>query len=311
MFRLKKSDPKINITGELRFHESMAGHTTFKVGGPADVFAIPADEGDIVEILRFAESESIPTFILGGGANILVADAGIRGIVIDMGRFDSITAAPPKDGTTVLSVGAGLPVSRASAWAADHGLGGLEFIYSMPGSVAGAVWMNARCYDAEVYDILSHVDLLSRTGHASRYQPKAEDFAYKHSPFQGTDSIMTSVGFALRPADRQSLWKEMKDHESDRTAKGHFAAPCAGSVFKNNRAFGRPSGAIIDGLGLRGFSIGGAKVSDLHANIIINADNASAADIRAVSDHLAREVKERLGFRLEREILLVGEWEAQ
>jgi UDP-N-acetylmuramate dehydrogenase len=179
----------------------------------------------------------------------------------------------------------------------------------MPGSVAGAVWMNARCYDAEISGILTHVDLFSRAGVSSRYDPKAEDFAYKRSPFQYSDAIMTEVGFSLRPADPDSLWEEMKRHESDRTAKGHFAAPCAGSVFKNNRAFGKTTGAIIDGLGLRGFSIGGAKVSDRHANIIINADNASAAEIRAVSDHLAREVKEKLGFTLEREILLVGEWE--
>ncbi len=316
MLRLKKSERKINIaadlriSGEIRFDEPMAEHTTFKVGGPADVFAIPSDENDIRELLKFAKSKSIPCFVLGGGANILVADAGIRGVVIDMSRFNSITAAPLENGATVLSVGAGLPVSRAAAWAADHKLGGLEFIYSMPGSVAGAVWMNARCYNADISGILSHVDLISRTGNPSRYHPKPDDFAYKRSPFQDADSIMTGVGFSLRSADPRSLWMEMKDHESDRTAKGHFAAPCAGSVFKNNRVFGQPSGAIIDSLGLRGFSIGGAKVSDLHANIIINADNASAADVRAVSDHLAREVKNRLGFELEREILLVGEWEA-
>ena len=308
MFRLKKSGPKINIAGQLRFNEIMAEHTSFKVGGPADIYAIPANEDDILELLKFARSESIPYFVLGGGANILVADEGIRGIVLDMARFDSIAAGPMENGTTVLSFGAGLPVSQAAAWAADHGLGGLEFIYSMPGSVAGAVWMNARCYDADILGVLSHVEQISSTGSHSRYHPTAEDFGYKLSPFQGGDSIMTGVGFSLRPADPQSLWREMKDHEGDRRAKGHFAAPCAGSIFKNNRAFGQPSGAIIDSLGLRGFSIGGAKVSDLHANIIINADNASASDIRAVSDHLAREVEKRYGFLLEREVLLVGDW---
>jgi len=311
VFRLKKSGPKINIAGQLRFNEVMAEHTSFRVGGPADIYAIPANEEDILELLSFARSESIPYFVLGGGANILVADAGIRGIVLDMARFDSITAGPMENGSTVLSFGAGLPVSQAAAWSADHDLGGLEFIYSMPGSVAGAVWMNARCYDAEISGILSHVDQISSTGGHSRYRPTAEDFGYKLSPFQGGDSIMTSAGFSLRPADSQTLWREMKDHERDRKMKGHFAAPCAGSIFKNNRAFGQPSGAIIDSLGLRGFSIGGAKVSDLHANIIINAGNATAADIRAVSDHLAHEVEKRCGFLLEREVLLVGEWETQ
>jgi UDP-N-acetylmuramate dehydrogenase len=310
VIRLKKSAPKINITGEIRFDEPMAEHTTFKVGGPADIFAIPANEEDLRTLLRFAGSESVPHFVLGGGANVLVSDAGIRGMVIDMARFDWIAAEPREDGSTLLGVGAGLPISQASAWAADHQLGGLQFIYAMPGSVAGAVWMNARCYGTDIFGVLSHVDRLSRAGVASRYHPAPEAFSYKKSPFQGSDSIMTGVGFVLQPADSKSLWKEMNDHERDRTAKGHFLAPCAGSVFKNNREFGQPTGALIDSLGLRGFQVGGARISDLHANIIINADNASAADIRSVADHMAREVKEKLGFTLEREVLVVGEWEA-
>jgi UDP-N-acetylmuramate dehydrogenase len=128
VLRLKKSDPKINIAGEIRFDEPMARHTTFRVGGPADIFAIPANEKDLRTLLSFAESESITHFVLGGGANILVADTGIRGMVIDMAQFNWTSAAPGEDGTTILSVGAGLPVSMASAWAADRALGGLEFI---------------------------------------------------------------------------------------------------------------------------------------------------------------------------------------
>jgi UDP-N-acetylmuramate dehydrogenase len=120
---------------------------------------------------------------------------------------------------------------------------------------------------------------------------------------------MTSVSFTLPAGDTTTLWDRMHEHEADRRAKGHFEHPCAGSIFKNNRSFGAPSGAIIDRLGLRGFSIGRAKVSDRHANIVQNTGGASASEIRAVIEHVAREVERQLGFRLEREVLYVGDWE--
>ena len=144
MLRLKNSVPKINIAGELWLNEAMAGHTPFRVGGPADVYAIPENLADLRSLVHWAESESVPFFVLGGGANILVSDAGIRGLVIDMKKFNGISTSGTAKGV-VLHAGAGLAVSDASAWAADRGLSGLEFIYAMPGSVAGAVWMNARC----------------------------------------------------------------------------------------------------------------------------------------------------------------------
>ncbi len=286
----------------------MAAHTTFGVGGPADVYAIPDSEADLAELLRVAAQASLPCFVLGGGANILVADAGIRGLVIDMSRFNEIGESSPESTTHCVEVGAGLPVSEASAWSADRGLQGLEFIYAMPGSVAGAVWMNARCYGAEILDVLKFVDYLEPDGTKVHYEPEESDFSYKRSPFQGTRRIMTKVGFVLKEGDSDPLWEEMRDHERDRTAKGHFAAPCAGSIFKNNRDFGAPSGVIIDQLGLRGFAVGGAKVSDLHANIIINAGGATAADIRAVIEHVEETVCRERGLELEREILYVGNW---
>lgn len=310
MLRLRNYHPKINIRGDVRYNEPMAGHTTFRVGGPADIFAVPVDTDDLQALLTFARDEGLPWFVLGGGANILVADRGIRGLVISMAAFDSIRSPPGKAGRTTLSVGAGLPISDASAWAANHGLSGLEFIFAMPGSTAGAAWMNARCYGREIFDILSHVDLLDESGHPERYVPRPQDFAYKASPFQNRTCVMTEIAFGLAHGSPEALWKEMREHESDRRAKGHFAAPCAGSMFKNNRAFGKPSGAIIDSLGLRGYSVGGAKVSDLHANIVINNGGATARDIRAVADHVAEAVRERLGIVLEREVLLVGDWGA-
>lgn len=303
MCRLSEWAGKINIAGELRTEEPLSLHTTFRVGGPADLYARPKHEQDVEELLRFAGEHDIRFFVLGGGSNILVSDLGIRGLVIDTTGLRHCSVSD-----TTLTVGAGLPISEASAFAAEAGLGGLDFIYSMPGSVGGAVWMNARCYDGEIYEVLSSVTLIEPDGRRVVYTPRPEDFGYKRSPFMDRPGVMTSVSFALHRADRDDLWRGMQEHEADRRSKGHFAAPCAGSVFKNNRSFGRPSGAIIDSLGLRGLQKGGARVSDLHANIVVNTGSATASDIRAVIEHVHREVKCRLGHELEREVMYVGQW---
>ncbi len=303
MCSLRECAGKINIAGDLRVGEPLSRHTTFRVGGPADLYARPENEQDVAELLRFAHAHDVPVFVLGGGSNILVSDLGVRGLVVDTTGLRRCSVS----GTT-LTVGTGLPISEASAFAAESGLGGLDFIYAMPGSVGGAVWMNARCYDGEIYDVLGSVTLIEPHGGRCVYTPRAEDFGYKKSPFMERPGVMTSVSFSLHRADRDELWQRMREHEADRISKGHFAAPCAGSVFKNNRAFGRPSGAIIDSLGLRGYQEGGAKVSDLHANIIVNTGPATAADIRAVIEHVRREVARRLGHELEREVLYVGQW---
>lgn len=304
MLRLKEWTRKINIEGEIIADEPLAGHTTFRVGGPADLFVRPADTRDLIALVTAAEQEGIPWFVLGGGSNILVSDRGVRGLVIDATGLDHRHLED-----TTLVVDAGLPVSDAAAYAADHGLGGLDFIYAMPGSVGGAVWMNARCYDGEIYNILQQVEYVSRDGTLVSYTPREEDFGYKRSPFMEWDAVMTRIRFALHEASPAELWEKMRDHEADRRSKGHFDAPCAGSVFKNNRAFGRPSGAIIDSLEMRGFRIGDAQVSPRHANIVINRGNATAADIRRVIEHVRAEVSRRLGYELEREVLYVGDWD--
>lgn len=284
----------------------MRDHTTFRVGGPADVYARPAHREDVITLLAAAREHGVPWFVLGGGANILVADDGIRGIVIDMGSI----AHCDHRGTTLIA-GAGLPVSDASAYAADHALAGLDFIYSMPGSVGGAVWMNARCYDGEIYPILESVEIVTPDGALDTYTPAPEDFDYKRSPFMSNSAIMTEVRLRLDHGDPEALWRVMREHEADRRSKGHFIAPCAGSVFKNNRAFGSPSGAIIDSIGMRGTAIGGAKVSDLHANIVINTGNATATDIRRLIEHIHDQVERRTGYDLEPEVLYVGDWSSR
>ena len=300
---VKKIEGKINIRGALRENELMAAHTTFRVGGPADLFAVPIDAQDLATLFGFCRDHDLPAFILGGGANILVSDHGIRGMVIDMSRFNTLSI---DNGT--LSVGAGLAVSDAAAWCADRGYAGIHFLYAMPGSVGGAVWMNARCYDGEIFDVLEWVDLLSRDGTERRYTPIAADFAYKVSPFQSDDAVILRCGIRLTAQEPDSVWEQMRGYQADRDSKGHFAAPSAGSLFKNDRAFGAPSGVIIDRLGLRGLRVGGAQVSPRHANIIINTGTATATDIDQLATHVEEAVFTAFGFRLEREVLRVGDW---
>lgn len=303
MLRLREWKRKINIAGEVRFDEPLAPLTTFRVGGPADILARPADAADVVALLELARTEGMPWFVLGGGSNILVSDRGVRGLVIDATALGEIA----RDGRSIVA-GAGAAMSSVSAAAADAGLGGLDFIYAMPGSVGGAVWMNARCYDGEIFDVLESVELVTPEGRIDTYRPDPAHFGYKRSPFMAWAAIMTRVRFRLEPEDPSALWERMRDHEADRRSKGHFAAPCAGSIFKNNRDFGAPSGRLIDSIGMRGTQIGGARVSDQHANIIVNTGTATANDIRTLIQHVHDRVVEELGFDLEREVLYVGDW---
>ena len=307
MERVRNFLKKINISGEIRENEPLRLHTTFKVGGPADLFIRPRTAEEFVAVLKAAREETLPFFILGGGANLLVSDRGIRGVTVDTSRLAELRV---EAGT--LFAGAGLPVSAASEKAAEESLAGLEFIYAMPGSVGGALWMNARCYDFSVSDVLASVRYLDENLEERllrREDPLFQTgFAYKVSPFQPRAWTILEAGFRLRPGAKAELWERMNEIKRDRTEKGHFLAPSAGSVFKNNRAFGAPSGAIIDRLGLRGFTLGGAQVSPRHANIIYNTGNATAADIKNLVEHVRGRVLQATGFSLEPEILFVGDW---
>ncbi|KGE70784.1 UDP-N-acetylmuramate dehydrogenase [Spirochaeta lutea] len=304
MNRVRDLFEKINIEGKIAFGEPLSNYTTFQVGGPAEVFAQPRSIADVKRLVECAEEHRIPWFILGGGANILVSDAGISGLVIHMESLSEIR----RQGTTLFAQ-AGIPVSKAAAWAADQGLSGFDFIYAMPGSVGGAIWMNARCYGSEIADILTRVTYLDPQGTIRTMVPSREEFRYKDTPFMKNSNVILQGEFNLHREDSRVLWNRMRGYEADRRSKGHFDAPCAGSIFKNNRDFGAPSGKLIDSLGLRGLAYRGAQVSPGHANIIINRGGALASDIRALITQVQQRVQDGLGITLEPEVLFVGDWE--
>ncbi|MDR0324125.1 MAG: UDP-N-acetylmuramate dehydrogenase [Treponema sp.] len=294
---------------DIRYDESMQDHTTFKVGGPADFWVRPLGEGFpefSSVLLRLAKEAAVPVFILGGGANIVVSDKGIRGIVLDTGGWKGCGVIDEglifKSGTTM---------DEAADCAADLSFSGLEFLAGMPGTIGGAVWMNARCYGKEIADVLTWTEVIDFGAAAEpekkRLPADKADFGYKLSPFQGKDFLILNAAFKLDKSDKTKILNEMKKNRNDRKEKGHYSFPCAGSAFKNNRRIGKPTGQIIDELGLKGFSKGGAQIAPFHGNIVINTGGAAAADIRALIDIVAAEVKKKTGFVLEPEILFVGE----
>jgi UDP-N-acetylmuramate dehydrogenase len=281
----------------------MAPHTTFKVGGPADLYIRPVSEQELLQTLTVLREGGIPWFVLGGGANILVADEGIRGAVIATEGLNTLR----REGDLV-SIGSGMEMSLAAWLTGSEGLGGLHGFYAMPGTVGGAMWMNARCYGCSLSDTLRRARLLSPEGLIRTAVFTPADFDYKQSPFQKGRDIILEGSFLLTPGDRETFNEEMRRCEEDRRNKGHFMAPSAGSAFKNNRSFGKPSGQIIDEAGLKGLVHGGARVSPSHGNIVQNHQGATAREIRELLEMVEERVYSLTGFKLEREVLYVGDW---
>lgn len=296
----------------------MAAHCSFGIGGPADLYLRPDDEAGLVAAVALANAEGIPCFILGGGANILVGDRGIRGLVVDTGELADCRISGRSDGSGLasegsglLSAGSGLSIDALCLEALSHGLAGLQDFFGMPGTLGGAIYMNARCYDTEISAVLSGAMHAGRDGSVARYEMDPADWSYKRSPFQPggrlEGRIILSAEFRLPPGDSAASGAIMRSRRADREAKGHYRLPSAGSVFKNDRAFGRPTGAILDSLGMRGVRVGNAAVSDWHANIFVNLGGASAADMRALVRIAIGRARSALGIDLEPEIMFIGE----
>ncbi len=287
----------------------MSRHTTFGIGGPAELFVQPADPAELPALFARLRAEAVPCFPLGAGANILVADRGIRGAVVDFSELRGCRLSSGPAGEVGLECLAGTPVSAVCEQALRLSLSGLEFLYSMPGSVGGAVWMNARCYSRSVSDVLSGVELAEPAG-VRLHLPRPEEFDYKVSPFQAMDALILRASFRLQKGDPAAILAAMQANRADREAKGHFLWPCAGSVWKNDRSFGQPTGRLLDSLGCKGLRVGDAAVSDRHANIIVNLGQATAAQVLELMRIVEARVLEQRGYRLEREILTVGDLES-
>ena len=280
--------------------ESMACHTTFRIGGKADVFVLPASIEELLEVLRLTKRYSIPLTILGNGSNVLVRDGGIRGAVVSFGKpFSHIE----REGARIRA-GAGATLGTVSLFAASHALSGLEFAVGIPGSLGGAVFMNAGAYDGELSRVISGVAAVTLEGEILRYRAEEMDFGYRHSVFQQNGHIICEIELSLKEGEPAAIQEKMAEFTRRRMEKQPLDKPSAGSTFK--RPPGLFAGTLIDEAGLKGFSVGGAQVSPKHAGCVVNTGGATCRDVLRLMDHIRETVLARSGIELEPEVRIVG-----
>jgi UDP-N-acetylmuramate dehydrogenase len=305
--------------------EPLARFTTMRVGGPADLFAVAHNGFELRGLVKFARARGVPHALLGRGSNVVIADAGVRGLVIQ----DRAEGAEVEDER--LAAEAGLPMARAATVTQTAGLSGLEFGLAIPGTVGGAVWANAGAHDADVAAVLESATVLLADG-TERRMPAAElGLAYRESRFKavpaadgdraavpdaveaddvsppGPSEVVLGAAFRLVPADAATIRQRLDEIRRWRQAHQPLGIPSAGSVFRNPPT-GPSAGALIDELGLKGLTEGGATVSPKHANFIVNDRRGSAADVRRLAERVRAEVRRRAAIELSFEIVFLGDW---
>lgn len=285
----------------IRYNEPMQDHTTFRIGGPADIMVMPESVPEIMRVLEWVRKRDLPYLVIGEGSNLLVKDGGIRGVVIKLGPgFSRVEFR----GTEV-EAQAGVKVSRLAALAADRGLSGLEFAEGIPGSLGGAVYMNAGAYGGEMSQIIKEVTVISESGEITVLEKPALEFGYRTSSIQKKGYIVLAAKLVLHPDEPQLIWQRMDELSRQRREKQPLEYPSAGSVFK--RPPGRFVGPMIDELGLKGYRVGDAEVSTKHAGFIVNRGRATARDVLELVSLIKRRVKDAYGIELETEFRIVGE----
>ena len=285
--------------------EPLARFTTMRVGGPADLFATVRNAFELRALVRFARARSIPYLVLGRGSDVVISDRGVRGLVIQV-RAEASEVAGER-----YIAGAGVPMARAATETQHAGLSGLEFGLAIPGTVGGAVWANAGAHGADVAAVLESARILGSDG-AEAVVPAAElglayrDTRLKHTPEGADPELVLEATFRLTPADAAAIKERLDDIRRWRQAHQPLGLPSAGSVFRNPP--GDSAGRLIDAAGLKGTRIGGASVSEKHANFIVNDRKGTAADVRHLGDHVRAVIAERHGIELAYEIEFPGDW---
>ena len=298
-----------DFAGTVLYDEPLLAHTTMRVGGPAAIFVEPHDVRSLSLALRVCSGADLPYYVLGGGSNLVFGDSGFSGMVVSTACMNSMRIEG-EGGSCVIRCGAGARTSALAEFAAENGVAGFTNFAGLPGTVGGACFMNARCYETDFSSVFLDAEYLDLEDGAIRtYSLNEKDWGYKKSPFMDSRSmIILSAGLRGKTGARtaEELRGLNNERIRDRERRGHFKAFSAGSVFKNNRDFGKSSGAIIDEAGLKGTAVGGAQVAPWHGNFIINTGNATADDIKSLVALIQKKVRERTGFYLEPEIIFVN-----
>ena len=285
----------------VQYHTPLKDYTSFRIGGPADIFLIPLQNRVLPEIIAILNNYQQDFFILGKGSNIIVGDQGIRGVVIYNARLNNIIIKDDQ-----ITAECGVTLAALAKQAMEAGLSGLEFASGIPGSLGGAIFMNAGAYGSEMKDIIVEVDVINNTGDVLTLNKQQLDLSYRHSILQEKSLIASRVKLKLAPGDREQIKAQMKKLNQQRQEKQPLEWPSAGSVFK--RPAGYYTGPLIEKAGLKGARVGDAQVSQKHAGFIINRGNATARDVIELIKKVQREVYQNSGIKLETEPRYIGEF---
>jgi UDP-N-acetylmuramate dehydrogenase len=287
--------------GKVLFDEPLSKYTTWRIGGPADVFVIPETIGHVRRCMQLIHQHRLPWFVIGKGSNLLVRDGGLRGVVI---RMADHFAACRLEGRR-MTVQAGKGVVAAANAAIRAGLSGLEFATGIPGTVGGAVMMNAGAHGGEIKDVLAWADIMEEDGEIRRFHHKDMEFAYRHSRLRDKRGIVVEAAFDLRPGNVEAMQAKVREWTRQRQHTQPLSLPSAGSVFQNPP--NHHAARLIEQAGLKGLRIGGAQISELHANFIVNLGGATASDVLSLMQVARSRVADLFGVTLVPEVRIVGE----
>lgn len=280
--------------------EPMSRHTTFGIGGPADFFLLPASKDELCEVVKETKSRGIPLTVMGGGANLLVRDKGIRGIVVCTSRMQKISV----NGNRICAE-AGVSTVRTAREACKAGLSGMEFAGGIPGTLGGAAYMNAGAYGGEMSQIVAEITSCDMEGHLHHYHGHELEYSYRHSLFMNNHEIIVDVTLAMTPAPKDVIKEKMDEYNSRRKEKQPLQDRSAGSTFK--RPTGHFVGQMLETLGLKGFAVGDAQVSTKHAGFLVNKGNASCNDMLHLISEIQTRVKTEFDVDIEPEVRIIGE----
>ncbi len=293
---------KLGEQVEILVAEPMKNHTTFRIGGPADALALPKTPEEVAEVVRFCHEHAQSYYVLGNGSNLLVSDEGYRGLVLQLYRnFNDIQV----NGETI-TVQSGAMLAAVARTAYQTGLTGLEFASGIPGTIGGAVVMNAGAYGGEMKNVLKEVTVLTKEGEVLVIPAKALELGYRTSVIPKNGWIVLGAVLQLKKGDQEQILARMEELKEQRITKQPLDLPSAGSTFK--RPEGYFAGKLIMDAGLRGFTVGGAQVSEKHCGFVVNRGNATAADVWKLICEVKRRVKEMTGVELEPEVKLLGDF---
>lgn len=279
----------------------MANHTSFKIGGPADILVTPKTAQQIAKIIQISKTEKVPIFIMGNGSNLVVREKGIRGITVKL--FDNFDEYEVKE--SIIKAQAGILLSKLSQVAYQNGLTGLEFASGIPGTLGGAIAMNAGAYGGEMKDVVIKTQYIDKGGNIKSIEGDMHCFGYRTSFIQKEEGIVLSSELKLKAGDKNQIKALMDDLCKRRNEKQPLKMPSAGSVFK--RPEGYFAGKLVEDCGLRGYRVGGAEVSDMHCGFIVNKGNAVAGDVITLIELIKSTVKNKFGVELQTEVKIVGE----